>query len=254
MKKLYSILSIVGFIALWQVLSSSGIVNPLLFPPPSKVWNAFLELQSSGELFPHLISSMKRVLVGLLIGSSVGVAFGLITGRIPIADHSLSPIFNGFRSLPPVALIPLIITWFGIGESAKIFSIAFAVFFPVWINTHIGASRVPAQYLRATALLIAHCSKGYKIYAKWVKLIIPASLPFITAGIRTGIAVAFIMVFVSELAGASSGVGYLIAVSHLAYRIDNMIVGIVLLGILGALTDYLFLKITRRFFPWLERV
>ena len=247
LRKIYFIVPILIFIILWHIISTSGFVNITLFPPPTKVFDAFVELLNSGELFLHIKSSMLRVFAGLLIGSLLGIIFGLLTGRIKLIEQSLSPLFHVFRSFPPVAIIPLVIAWFGIGETAKLFSISFAVFFPVWINSHIGASNIQLHYLQAASTLTK------SIFKKWFKVILPASLPFIVAGIRTGIAIAFIMIFVSELAGASSGIGYLISVSHLAYRIDKMIVGLLLLGFFGAATDYVFVKIIRRLFPWIEK-
>jgi|SRR3989344_655726 len=248
LKKFYFILPIMAFIVLWQLASVSNFVNKSLFPPPTQVFSAFIELLDSGELFLHIKTSIWRVIAGLLIGSFIGIAAGLLTGRIKIIDKSLSSLFHVFRSFPPVAIIPLVIAWFGIGETAKLFSIGFAAFFPVWINSHIGASAIPVYYLRAASTLT---KSGY---AKWFKVILPASLPFIVAGMRTGIAIAFIMVFVSELAGSSSGIGYLISVSHLAYRIDKMIVGLLILGFFGAITDYIFVRLVRRGFPWTEKM
>ncbi len=248
LNKLQLLIPIVIFVIIWQILSNSGIVNETLFPPPTKVFSSFIELWQSGELFRHINSSILRVLAGLIVGSIFGTIIGLLTGRIKIVDKSLSPLFHVFRSFPPVAIIPLVIVWLGIGELAKLFSISFAVFFPVWINAHIGASRIPEHYLRAAYLL----TKSF--HKKWIKVILPVSLPFIVAGIRTGIAIAFIMVFVSELAGASSGIGYLISVSHLAYRIDKMIAGLILLGFFGALTDFVFVRIFKRFFPWIDKI
>ncbi len=248
LSKLQPLIPIAVFIAVWQALSNSGVVNETLFPPPTKVFFSFIELWQSGELFTHINSSIWRVILSLIIGSIFGAIIGLITGRVRIADKSLSPLLQVFRSFPPVAIIPLIIVWLGIGEQAKIFSISFAIFFPVWVNAHIGASRIQEHYLRAAHLL------ADSVYKKWVKVILPASLPFIIAGIRTGIAIAFIMVFVSELAGASSGIGYLISVSHLAYRIDKMIAGLILLGFFGALADFVFVTVFRRLFPWTDKV
>ena len=243
-KKIYVIVPILIFTILWQFVSTSGFVNITLFPPPTKVFSAFMEIWNSGELFLHIKSSLSRVFAGLILGSLFGIFFGLLTGRIKIIDKTLSPLFHIFRSFPPVAIIPLVIAWMGIGETAKLFSISFAVFFPIWINSHIGASTIPIYYLRAASTLTKSISKI------WLKVILPASLPFIVAGIRTGIAISFIMIFVSELAGASSGIGYLISVSHLAYRIDKMIVGLILLGFLGALTDYIFHRASKRFLQW----
>lgn len=247
LKKAYFILPILIFTIIWQFISSSNLVNSTLFPPPTKVFFAFIDLLNSGELFLHIKSSLWRVLAGLLIGSLLGMIFGLVTGRIKVIDESLSPLFHVFRSFPPVAIIPLVIAWLGIGEKAKLFSISFAVFFPVWINSHIGASNISLYYLRAASTLTKSLLK------KWLKVILPASMPFIVAGIRTGIAIAFIMIFVSELAGSSSGIGYLISVSHLAYRIDKMIVGLLLLGFFGAATDYIFVRLIRWRFPWIEK-
>lgn len=248
LKKIYVIVPILIFIILWQTIPTSGLINKTLFPPPTEVFSAFIELSNSGELLLHIKSSILRVFLGLSIGSILGIIFGLLTGRIQLIDKSLSPLFNIFRSFPPVAIIPLVIAWFGIGETAKLFSISFAVFFPVWINSHIGASSISVYYLRAASTLTKSISK------KFLKVILPASLPFIVAGIRTGIAVAFIMIFVSELAGSSSGIGYLISVSHLAYRIDKMIVGLILLGFFGALTDYIFVRLIKWRFPWIEKM
>ena len=248
LKNLYFLAPTLIFVLLWQFMSTSGLVNNILFPPPTKVFSAFIELIKSRELYLHATTSLSRVFIGLFIGSFFGIIFGILTGRVKIIDKSLSPLFHIFRAFPPVAIIPLVIAWLGIGEKAKLFSISFAVFFPVWINSHIGASSIPVYYLRAASTLTKSPFK------KWLKLILPASLPFAVAGVRTGIAMAFIMIFVSELAGSSSGIGYLISVSHLAYRIDQMIVGLILLGFFGAFTDYVFVRIIRVVFPWIEKI
>lgn len=243
---LWFILPIIVVIALWEIISRSGFVNPSLFPPPSKVAVALWEMIISGILFSDLRDSLWRLLAGLFIGSAIGVVFGLLTGRIKSFATALSPIIQILRPLPPVAIIPLIIVWFGIDDGAKIFSIAFAVFFPVWINTHIGALQIPRVFLWGAKLLT---NSQIKILRD---VVFPAALPFIIAGIRIGIASAFIMVFVSELSGASSGIGFRISISHLAYRIDEMIAALVVLGILGAIADQLFVFGTRKFFPWIK--
>ena len=246
--KLYPLLPIIAFLFLWQLISVSGAINVHLFPSPTKVFLALLDLVKTGELFSHLKASILRVIGGLFLGSSIALCVGLLTGRFKQVNHTLSPLLHVFRSFPPVALIPLIIVWIGIGEQAKLFSISFAVFFPVWISTHIGAERISPYYIRAANLLT---KDNWKI---WIKVIAPASMPFMLAGIRTGIAVAFIMVFVSELAGASSGIGYLISTAHLSYRIDKMMVGLFLLGFFGFLTDAVVVKIFRSLFPWISHI
>lgn len=200
----------------------------------------------SGELLRDIQASLWRALIGFCLGSVIAIFVGLLTGRIKLFSNYLSPLIQLLRPLPPVAIIPLVIVWFGIGEVSKIFSISFAVFFPVWINTHVGVRDIPKTFLWS-----AHTLKIRGLAILW-KVIFPAALPFIVAGLRTGISIAFIMVFVSELAGASSGIGYQIYSSQLAYRMDRMIAALVLLGLFGALADIGLLAIIRLVFPWLK--
>lgn len=243
---LWFILPIIVVIALWEFVSRSGFVNSALFPPPSHVAIALWGMITTGTLFSDLRDSLWRLLAGLFIGSAVGVIFGLLTGRIKSFATALSPIIQILRPLPPVAIIPLVIVWFGIDDSAKIFSIAFAVFFPVWINAHIGARQIPQAFLWSAKLFT---NSPIKILRE---VVFPAALTFIVAGIRTGIAVGFVMVFVSELSGASSGLGYRISITQLSYRIDEMIAALIVLGALGAIADQIFMFGTRKFFPWIK--
>ncbi|MFA5000843.1 MAG: ABC transporter permease subunit [Candidatus Paceibacterota bacterium] len=203
-------------------------------------------MTTSGILLEDIVSSLGRVMAGLISGSLLGIVVGLLTGRIKIFSHLFSPLIQVLRSFPPVAIIPLIIIWFGLGDGAKIFSIAFGVFFPVWLNTHIGATRIPKAFLWSAKILTSSKIKLIQ------KVILPATLPYIIAGIRIGIASAFIMVFVSELTGASNGLGYRISISHLSYRIDEMIASLFVLGGLGAMTDWAFASLKNKIFPWLN--
>ncbi len=247
MKKILRFILPIFIVALvWGFISRASIVNPFLFPPPSKVFLAFLEMIRSGVLFSDMKDSLWRLLIGLLLGSVLGIVIGLITGRVKKISSFIVPIIQVLRPLPPVAIIPLVIVWFGIGDGAKIFSIAFGVIFPVWLNTHIGAQQIPEAFLWTAKLLTKSTIKTFR------KVILPAATPFIVAGIRTAIAVSFVMIFVSELAGASSGLGYRISIAQLSYRLDEMIAALFVLGALGALVDMLFVYSTKKIFPWLK--
>ncbi len=273
MKKfLWSTTPILVLLVLWEFVSGSSFVNQALFPPPSdvlvalnrmiipqasfselsgnfsptQVATAFLGITTGGTLFSDLRDSSWRLLAGLFLGGVFGVIFGLLTGRVKSFARAFTPIIQILRPLPPVAIIPLVIVWFGIGDGAKVFSIAFSVFFPVWLSTHVGATRIVREFLWSAGLLTK--SKA-KIFTKVVFL---ASLPFIISGIRVGISIAFVMVFVSELSGASSGLGYRISIYSLAYRIDEMIAALFVLGALGAVTDRLFVLASNRVYPWLK--
>ena len=239
-------ISLTLFFLLWEGISRSGIVNPALFPPPSRVFLALVEMARSGELLRDIGASWWRAIAGFLIGSAAGILAGLLTGRLVTLDGYVSPILQMLRPLPPVAIIPLIIVWFGIGEVSKVFAIAFAVFFPAWINTDLGARRVPNAYLWSSRTL------GCDYPSIISRVILPSALPFIIGGLRVGISLAFVMVYVSELSGASSGVGYQISVSYLAYRVDRMIAALATLGALGLISDLFLTQSLRRLFPWLS--
>jgi len=232
------------FLIIWELVSRLKIVNPLLFPAPSVVCSALIGWGLSGGLWIDVKASFWRMLAGFIIGGFIGIGFGMLTARVKFLNLSLTPTIQLLRPLPPVAIIPLVIVWLGIGDTAKIFSISFAVFFPVWINTHIGASSVSKVYLWSAQIL---CKSKLKTM---FKVFIPATLPAIITGLRTSISIAFIMVYVSEIAGASKGIGYQISITHLAYRIDQMMAALLVLAIAGALTDFLFSRFVRFVFPW----
>jgi ABC-type nitrate/sulfonate/bicarbonate transport system permease component len=240
----YTAFSVGTLLLCWQVCSGAGILDPRLIPPPTKVAAAIIEWARSGELWSDFIGSAWRGLTGLLIGAVIGICLGLFTGRTHILDRLLTPILNVFKALPPVAMLPLFITLFGIGNFSKVISIAFATVFPLWVNTHLGSANIPVEFIRSAKLLTASRTKMF------FKIVIPASLQSIIAGARIGIAISFIMLYVSELAGASSGLGYQIASSQLAYRMDKMLGALIVLGFTASLVDALFTRSIRYFFPW----
>ena len=239
-------LSIGGSLALWECISRSGAVNPLLFPPPSAALIALRDLAAGGVLASDIGASLWRALAGLLIAVVLGIGAGLLTGRNRLADRLLSPPLELLRALPPVAVIPLVIVWLGIGDGAKLFSIALAAFFPMWVATHAGVKRVRPEFLWSAALLTR---SRWKVTAE---VVLPAALPFIMTGVRNAAALAFIMVFVSELAGASSGLGYRIAVAQLSYRVDQMVAGLAVLSLCAAATQWCCTRAADRSFPWLS--
>lgn len=243
---LFSVASVSAFLAFWQFISSTEIINSNLIPPPTKVFVAIKEWAKNGELLKDFLDSIWRAIIGLSIGAIIGISLGLITGRNEKLNYILTPILNIFKAFPPVAMLPVFITLFGIGNFSKIFSIGFASIFPLWVNTHLGASTIPVEYIRSAKLLT---KSKYKYF---VEVVIPASMNSIIAGFRISIAISFIMLYVSELAGASSGLGYQISSSHLAYRMDKMFGALFILGLSATLIDFIFNKLIKYFFPWVQ--
>lgn len=243
-QKYLEIISLMLFLAGWELLAT--LVKSMLFPSPITVFLALIEMIKKGFLI-DIGYSLTRFVVGTTIGCFLGLFVGVICGQSKIIDGLLTPL-NLLRALPPVAMIPLFITLFGIGESAKIISIAIAVFFPVWINTVIGVKGIPIHYIHAAKIITN--SKIKTVFG----VIIPSSLPYSIAGIRIGIAVGFIMVYVSELAGSSIGMGYVISIMHLTYAMDKMLAALFTLGFIALIVDIGFQSGIQRVFPWLKQI
>lgn len=245
-KTLFSIVSVTMLLVLWQILAKTETINSNLIPPPTNVFLAIVEWGKSGELQRDFLDSIWRAIIGLSCGAFIGITLGLITGRSEILNYILSPILNIFKAFPPVAMLPVFITLFGIGNFSKIFSIGFASIFPLWVNTHLGASTIPIEYIRSAKLLTKSQFKYF------IQVVLPASMNSIIAGFRISIAISFIMLYVSELAGASSGLGYQISSSHLAYRMDKMLGALIILGLSATFIDFIFNRLIKYFFPWVQ--
>jgi NitT/TauT family transport system permease protein len=188
--------------------------------------------------------SLTRASIGFAIGSSLGILIGLLTARIYFISTALQPFLNLLRPIPAIALVPVAIVWFGIGEGSKYFVISYTVFLAVWLNTHAGASNVASTYIRASRSL------GASKYREFFEVIIPASAPLIVVGLRLGAALAFLSLVAAELSGASSGIGFRLQDARQFIRTDRMFVGLIELGILGSLLDALFVYISSKVVHW----
>jgi ABC-type nitrate/sulfonate/bicarbonate transport system permease component len=236
--------SLGAVLIVWAAATASGAVNTELFPSPGQVASAAIELYHDGLLGTDLVVSLRRAAVGFLIGASLGVALGLFTARIRSVGYALHPFFNVLRPIPAIALVPVAIVWFGIGEGSKYFVISYTVFLAVWLATDHGASHVAQTYIRASRSLGAGTAREF------FEVVLPASAPHIVAGLRMGAALAFLALVAAELTGASAGIGYRIQEARTFIRTDRMFVGLIELGLLGSLLDVLFLQLSRRLVHW----
>jgi NitT/TauT family transport system permease protein/sulfonate transport system permease protein len=227
----------------WEAISRV-IDKPSLLPAPSHVIRAGAELAESGQLFRDVAVSLQRAGLGFLVASLLGVALGMIMGRMRVFSVLLEPILQMLRPIPAIAWVPFSILWFGVGESPKVFVIAIGVFFPVWLNTFLGARGMDRRYDEVSRVF------GIRGPEAFVRVVFPATLPHIVAGLRTGLSLAFILLVAAELTGTSEGMGALISQSQLVFRTDRMVVGMVLLGLTGALVDLVFARVVKRFAYW----
>lgn len=243
---LFGVLGVLFFLAVWEIAPRvvPGI-NVKMFPPPSDIASVFAEMTwQTGEIWGHVWASLTRAWWGFLLGSVLGVAAGVATGRSALLRQFSDPVLHGLRAIPAIAIVPLAIVWFGLGDVSKVMLIAWGAFFPVWVNTFIGVRDIPAVYLRSAATL------GARPLAAVLQVALPAALPFVFAGLRQATAVAFVVLVAAELVGAEQGLGFIISFAHLVFRVDIMFVGLIYLGAIGFLADQLFAWLLHRLFPW----
>lgn len=234
-------------VAGWQILDWVGYLESKTLPTISDVAETIVAGYHEGYLVTDLKASMKRLCLGFMVGSIAGILMGLWTGRSRIGAILIAPSFNGWRALPAVALAPLLIRVLGIDEPARITIISIGVFFPVWLNSHIGAGLVSAKYLELGATLRLGRVK------RFLHIIFPASIPLIVAGLRAGLGIAFVMMFISEYISSNSGIGYRISLGFTVSRNDLIVAGLVQLGAIAFLVDEIFVFVSTRALPWLGR-
>jgi len=232
-------------IGIWAMASRLSGINPALLPRPMEVANALKDLLVSGSLIWDLLWSLRRAALGLACGGALGLLVGTFTGRIGAFNWLLAPAFNGFRALPPVAIVPLVVVWAGLGEPAKVFITSWAAFFPVWLNTHAGVSSVDKMIIWAARSLGARRER--LLFA----VTFPAALAQILVGLRLAISSTLICVIVAEMTGAYVGLGYRLQTAYLVFRVDRMLACMVVLGAVGAFSDRLFNFVASRAFPWI---
>lgn len=242
--------TVVGFVSLplfllaWEVISRSGIVNEILFPPPTVVGVALWEWLISGDLLTDLAASFARVVVGFVLGSVCGVVLGVLTGRIALLSSVLGPIFQIMRPIPPIAFVPIVILWFGLAESGKIFLIFWGVFFTVWLSAHLGVQKVDKGLIRAAQML------GTPQLRLHTEVIFLGALPYIIVGLRTAVGISFYTLVAAELAGAFSGVFYRIALAQQNMQTGQVLGGLVVLGLISFLADRAFAAASSRLVWW----
>jgi ABC-type nitrate/sulfonate/bicarbonate transport system permease component len=235
---------ILCFFAFWHLIAASGKVDPVMFASPTDVFRSARALAATGELWDHVRASVWRIAAGYGIGCVLGILAGISLGRSAFLEAFVGPLLQMARAIPPLALVPLIVFWFGISEGAKLALIAWASFFPVWISTMLGVKGVNPLLVRAGRSL------GAKRLTLMRKVVLPAALSSIFSGMRVSLSVSFTVLVAAELAGALAGLGYLIQTAALSFRVDHIFVGIAVLALLGFAADTIFMRGLYWFFPW----
>jgi ABC-type nitrate/sulfonate/bicarbonate transport system permease component len=241
--------SIVLFFAVWAAFSFANarylkLFNPVLTPSPLDVLRAGVELVESGELQRDILASLSRVLQGFAIAAFVGVALGMAVGRSRLIESLIDPMLELLRPIPPLAFLPMMVLWFGIGEASKIFFIAYAAFFPIFTTTVEGIKYVDPLLLRAAASLGASQRDLFRY------VVLPAATPAIITGLRLGFALSFFVIVAAEFIAADSGLGYLINDARTFFLVSQMLLGAAVIGLIGFAFNRLLRLLEARLLRW----
>ncbi|PRA06919.1 ABC transporter permease [Arthrobacter sp. MYb229] len=246
-----SVSTIVALLLTWFLVTNTGLVGPNYLPSPQALLQQFGVLLQDGyqgrSLWEHIGASLTRTLVGFAIGSLIGVIIGLAAGSNRVISAALSPIMAFIRPIPPIAFIPMVVLYFGLGETGKIVLITVTAFNYAVVNAQAGASGVPIAYRRAAATL------GIGKYREFFHVIFPAALPSIFAGLKVALALSWAVVVAAELVGAQKGLGYMINNAALLFQIPTVFIGIILIGIIGLLMNLTLALVESKLVHWLGR-
>lgn len=236
--------SIAAVLVGWEGLGRSGLVAPLFLPPLSDVLVEGATMAGSGELLGHLGASLWRMLWGFVAGAALGVGLGLAMGISHRVDDLTHPLVAGAYPIPKIALLPLFILWLGLGEATKVAVIAMGVFFPVLVNTRAGVKNVSPLLIQAAVSL----GSGRAHIAR--KVLLPASLPTIFAGLKLGAGAALLLLVTAEMIAADRGIGFMILSAANLMQTTRLLFGILLLAAMGLLSNWLLDRLEKALVPW----
>ncbi|MEK5469648.1 ABC transporter permease [Paenibacillus sp. FSL P2-0136] len=233
-----------GILILWQILGYYGVISEMLFPTPYTIAQSFITLASTGDLWSNLRISVVRALSGFLLGGGLGLFFGILVGLFRRSEKLLDPSLQMIRMIPSLAVVPLFILWFGIGEESKVLLIAKGAFFPVYINTFIGIRGTDNKLFEVARVL--GFSRGKQI----VRLVLPAAVPNIMLGVRLSLGLSWLGLVVAELIASTSGIGYMMSDARQFADTPVVFVGIIVFAAVGLLSDTIVRLIEQHLLRW----
>lgn len=243
------LVSLLLFFALWWGVSLLNahvlkVFNPILLPAPDEVLKAGIKMAASGELLKHITASLSRVLWGFGIAAGLGIVVGTALGRSRLLEHLVEPTLEMLRPIPPLAFLPMMVLWFGIGEASKVAFIAYAAFFPIFTTTIEGIKYVDPLLIRAASSLGASERQIF-----W-HVVLPAATPNIITGMRLAFGLSFFVIVAAEFIASDSGLGFLINDARTFFLVSNMLLGAAVIGIIGVLANVLLRKLEGRLLRW----
>jgi ABC-type nitrate/sulfonate/bicarbonate transport system permease component len=239
-----SLLVFIAVLAFWELGCRTGVISNIALAPPSQAFGAIMDLVHTGMLWKHLSVSLYRLVAGWTLGTLLGIGFGILIGLFSLVRAGLMPLVSALFPIPKIALLPLFVVWFGIGEGSKVATILFGTFFPTVIATYSGIDSVDRNLIRM----------GQSFELTWLsivrKIIIPGALPAILSGFRISAAIAIVLLVAAEMIGAQYGIGAYILTAGAEFAIDKLIAGVALLSVIGLAIAWLIGRAEKYFLRW----
>lgn len=242
---------VIGFalvLGIWQFLASTGLINSVLLPAPSDLVTAAYELILDGSLLIHIVASLKRVINGFFLAALCGIVLGVMLGWSKYISDFIRPVIESLRPIPPIAWTPIAILWFGVGDAPSYFLVFIGAVFPIFVNTFTAVRSIDRTQINAALCLGA---------GPWMLIwdvLVPASLPIIFPGLRIGLGVGWMCVVAAELIAAQSGLGYMIQQNRVLLQTQNVVTGMVTIGIIGFAMSGAMGTLERRLISWNQQV
>jgi len=243
-ERLLSVFSPLLLLVVWEVLVRTGLLDARFFPAPSSIVGTFGNLVASGELLNHVTASIGRIIVGFVIGAIPALILGIVMGLSPWVRAAVNPMVAATYPIPKIAILPLIMLIFGLGEMSKYVIVSIAGFYLILINTMAGVMNIEKIYLDVGKNFGASRKDTYLTIA------LPGSLPMIFAGVRLAWGVSLLVIVAAEFVGAKNGIGYLIWQSWQTFSVEAMYVGLIVISILGYVSSLILDELERILIPW----
>jgi sulfonate transport system permease protein len=228
----------------WELLARAGVIASNVLPAPSSVGATAWHLTETGELPRHLWESLKRAAIGLAIGASVGLVLGVLTGFSRLAEAIIDRNIQIIRAVPFLAILPLVMVWFGVGESGRYFLVALGTLFPIYLNTVLGIRQVDPKLLEMGRVV------GLGRFELIRSAILPGALPSILLGVRLALTNAWLVLVIAETVGAPAGIGFMATNAREFLQTDVIVLVIVLYALIGLTTDLIARALERRLLAW----
>jgi NitT/TauT family transport system permease protein len=245
---LRQLLGVIVFLLIWEVMPRAGLVDPAFIPPFSKVIRTFRELIVTGELGIHVAVSLQRSLIGFGLGLLIAIPLGLIVGWFKKFEFYVDPLFQTFRQISTIALLPIFMFIFGIGEISKVAIVFWGVQWAVLLNTISGVKNVDPLLIKSAKSM---CVSPFTLF---VKVILPSAFPSIFTGIRLSATTSILILTAAEMMGASKGLGFLLFDAEVKYQVPKMYASIIAMAIIGLIVNYSLQALEKRITRWKEKL